>query len=142
MKIGNSTTIFRNVLISAPNGIRIGNNTIIGWECLLDGRGGLQIGNNVNVASYSKFITGSHEINSEKFDAIFKPIVIEDYVWVCTGAMVLQGVTLGKGSIVMAGAVVTKDVEPYTVVGGVPATKKGIRDKDLKYTLNYEPLFY
>ena len=68
--------------------------------------------------------------------------MIEDYVWVATRATVLPGVTIGEGAVVAAGAVVTKDVEPYTIVGGVPARSIGVRNRALSYTQNFQPWFY
>ena len=52
---------------------------------------------------------------------LLKPIIIEDDVWIGSGAIITQGVRVGKGAIIAAGAIVTKDVEPFSVVGGVPA---------------------
>lgn len=92
------------------------------------------IGDNVTIASYVKIITGSHDTQSKDFRAIFKPVVINDYAWICTGAMIQQGVTIGKGAVVAAGAVVTKDVPPYSIVGGVPAKVIGGRTEDLDYS--------
>ena len=80
-----------------------------------------------------KLITGSHNINSPGFEAIFEPIVIDDYAWICTGATIVQGVRIGKGAVVAAGAVVTHDVKPYTVVGGIPAKEIATRSIDLEY---------
>ena len=95
--------------------------------------GGVKIGNNVCIASYVKLITGSHNINSPEFEAVFSPIVIEDYAWICTGATIIQGVRIGEGAVVAAGAVVTHNVKPYTVVGGVPAKEITTRSRDLEY---------
>ena len=68
-------------------------------------------------------------------------MVIEDYVWIASRATILPGVTIGKGAVVACGAVVTKDVEPMTVVGGVPARKIGERINLLEYELKHNPLF-
>lgn len=65
-------------------------------------------------------------------------IVIEDYVWLCTRCTVLGGVTIGRGAVVAAGAVVTKSVEPYAIVAGIPARKVAERSKNQQYSLgNY-----
>ena len=125
-RIGHKSFLFRRSEILFPKGLSIGDFSNVGWFTLLDARGGICIGNNVSIASYAKLVTGSHDIQSPHFEAVFKPIIIEDYVWICTGAIILQGVTIGKGAVVAAGAVVTKDVAPNTVVGGVPA--KFIKD--------------
>ena len=120
-KISKKGVVFRNVNILSPRKLVLGAGSSIGWNCLVDARAGIRIGNNVTIASYSKLVTGSHDINDPLFHAKFRPIIIEDYAWICTGAIVLQGVTVGRGSVVCAGAVVTKDVPPMTVVAGVPA---------------------
>ncbi|KKR50505.1 MAG: Acetyltransferase, partial [Candidatus Levybacteria bacterium GW2011_GWA2_40_16] len=76
------------------------------------------------------------------FRPISKPVIIEDYVFIGPRSIILPGVTIGKGAVVAAGAVVSKDVAPFTVVGGVPAVK--IRDRKLKnplYTLGRVRMF-
>ncbi len=72
-----------------------------------------------------------------RFRGFAEPIVTENDVWVATGAMVLAGVRIGRGAVVAAGAVVNRDVEPFTVVGGVPAKPIGDRPEDLDYELDY-----
>lgn len=131
-RIGKSF-VFRRAEVLFPKGLSIGDHSNVGWFTLLDSRGGISIGNSVCIASYVKLITGSHDVQSPKFEAKFEPIIVEDYAWICTGAMITQGVRIGKGAVVAAGAVVTKDVEPYTIVGGVPAKKIGDRNRDLNY---------
>lgn len=132
-KIGKSSVLFRRVEVLAPNQLTVGKNSSVGWFSLLDARGGIYIGNNVTVASYCKLVTGSHDINDPKFGAQFSPIIIGDYVWIGTGAIILQSVNIGEGAVVCAGAVVTKDVPPYTVVGGVPAKFIKKRSKNCNY---------
>lgn len=99
-----------------------GKNVFINSGCKFQDQGGISIGNNVLIGHNVVLATINHgEKPEERGDMYLKPIVIEDDVWIGANATVLQGVTIGKGAIVAAGAVVTKDVEPYTVVGGVPA---------------------
>lgn len=133
-QIGQKSFLFRRVEVLFPKGLNIGKNVTVGWFSLLDARGGILIGNNVIIASYVKLITGSHDINSPIFEAVFSSIVIEDYVWICTGATICQGVRIGKGAVVASGAVVTRDVKPYTVVGGIPARIIAERDRVQTYT--------
>ena len=140
VKIGKGSFLFRRTELLFPKGISIGDYSNIGWFTLLDGRGGINIGSNVTIASYSKLITGSHDINSKDFKAEFKPIIVGDYAWICTGATICPNVTIGDGAVIAAGAVVTKDVEPYTVVAGIPARKIGERSKELEYHTSTPPL--
>ena len=95
--------------------------------------GGLTIGDSVSVSHGVMIMTGSHDVQSRHFPVKFYPIEIGDFVWIGCGAMVLQNVKIGKGAVVSAGAVVTKDVPPYTIVGGVPAKVIGHRTEDLEY---------
>ena len=136
--IGKNSIILMSTEMQHATELRIGENTIINQHCLLDGRGGLQIGNNVNISSHVLLVAGKHDINDgQDFSGSVSPIIIDDYVWLCTRTTILAGVTVGKGAIVAAGAVVTKDVEPYTVVAGIPAKKIGERNPDLSYNLVY-----
>jgi len=124
------------------NNIKIGSNTVIARNCYFDGRAGLiDIKNNVSIAPEVCIITMSHQVNSPDFDTIVKPVLIEDYVWVGTRAMIMPGVIAGQGCVLAAASVVTKSVDPYTVVAGSPAKKIGERTKDLNYSLNYFPFF-
>jgi len=141
MTIGKDSFISKDVYMTNSNLVKIGEYSHINRGCLLDARAGIEIGNSVSVSHDVKIVTGSHEIQSESFCGIFKPIKIEDYAWIGVGSMLLQGVTIGKGAVVAAGAVVTKDVPPYTVVGGVPAKKIGNRNEQLHYKCIWkEPL--
>lgn len=136
--IGRDSVILMTTEMHRSEDITIGNNTIINQHCLLDGRGGLRIGNNVNISSHTLLIPGTHDIQSSSdFTGTAHPIIIEDYVWLCTRCTILAGVTIGCGAVVAAGAVVTKSVMPYSVVAGVPARPIGTRNPDLHYKLTY-----
>ena len=133
-RIGKHSFLFRRTEVLFPKGLYVGGDSTIGWFTLLDARGGIYIGNKVTVSSYVKLITGTHNTKSSKFEAHFYPIVIEDYAWICTGATICTNVHIGEGAVVATGAVVTKDVPPYTIVGGVPAKVIGERSRDLDYS--------
>jgi acetyltransferase-like isoleucine patch superfamily enzyme len=112
-------------------GVRIGRNSRIGRNCTLDARSPLTIGDNVSVSPEVIILAGTHDVN----DPRFRPspvgpwaVAIEDYVWIGTRAMILPGVTVGRGAVIAAGSVVTKDVPPLTIVAGVPAKPIGNRD--------------
>jgi len=135
LKLGNKSYIYGRSEIRAPNHIRIGQNTIIGHSAILDGRGGLDIGNNVNLSSGVWIWTVEHVVNDSNFCSVTEGVVIEDYAWLSCRTVILPGVRIGYGAVVCAGAVVTKNVEPYSIVAGVPARIIGERTKNLKYSL-------
>lgn len=140
--IGKAGAIHMWASFYEPKNITIGDDTIIGERAVLDGRDKLMIGNHVDIASEVMIYNGQHDINDESFKAVFEPVVIEDYVFIGPRAIILPGVTLGKGSVVAAGAVVTKNVEPFAIVGGVPAKVIGERNlKNPKYKLGRPALF-
>lgn len=125
-----------------PAGVEIGKGTIIGQNAFLDGRDKLKIGQNVDIASDVMIYNSEHDINSEFFDAVSAPVEIGDYVFIGPRVIVLPGVKIGKGAVLAAGAVVTKDVPEYAIVGGVPAKIIGERQtKDLNYKLGRSRLF-
>jgi len=140
--LGKNSTILRNVKIIKPKNISIGHNSIVNNNVLLDGRGGeLIIGNNVDIAQEVNIWTLEHDVNDEHHSTIGGKVIIEDYVWVATRVTILPNVTIGRGSVIASGAVVTKDVQKLTIVGGVPAKVIGIRDNKLNYSLYYRPWF-
>ena len=110
-----------------PPNISIGEDTIIGENAVLDGRDKLTIGNHVDMATEVMIYNGQHDVDDEVFKAVNAPVIIEDYVFIGPRAIILPGVKIGTGAVVGAGAVVTKDVEAFAIVGGVPA--KLIRER-------------
>ncbi len=142
VQIGKGSTVHMGVVFYEPKGVQIGEDTIIGEGAVLDGRDRLQIGNHVAFASEVMVYNSQHDIHDPSFRAITKPVIIEDYVFVGPRAVILPGVTIGKGAVVAAGAIVTKNVEPFTIVGGVPAVKIGNRKvTDPQYRLGRPRLF-
>ena len=127
VKIGSGSALHMHTVFYNPRNITIGQDTIVGERTVLDGRDKLIIGDHVDIASEVMIYNAEHDVNSEDFHAITAPTIIEDYVFIGPRAIILPGVTLGKGSVVGAGAVVTKNVEPFTIVGGVPAKVIGER---------------
>lgn len=119
-EFGKNTLPSRRVEILLPKALKLGDNVGVGWFAELDARGGITVDHDTNISSHVKLITGSHDINDPEFTADFLPIHIGHHVWIGTGAIILQGVTIGDGAVVAAGAVVTKDIPPYEVWGGYP----------------------
>lgn len=142
VRIGNASTIHMGVRFFLPEGIEIGEDSIVGFRTFLDGRKKLKIGNHVDIASEVLIYNSEHDLESEKFEATEETVEIGDYTFIGPRAIILPGVKIGKGAIVAAGAVVTKDVPEFSIVGGVPAKVIGERkQKDLHYRLGRARLF-
>ena len=141
-ELGSNTAIFRGTTVLHPRGLRIGENSTIGWRCVLDARGGIEIGTDVSIASDTQLITADHDIRDPSFAARLAPIVVGDHAWLATRSLVLKGVLVGNGAVVAAGAVVTRDVEPRTVVAGNPARQIAERPLDPEYTINFNPRWH
>ncbi len=136
IKIGKGSTIHMGLKLYYPKNIQIGRDSLIGEDCVLDGRDKLVIGNHVDIASQVMIYNSEHDINDPHFSPISAPVKIEDYVFIGPRVIILPGVNIGRGAIVAAGAVVTKDVPPFTIVGGVPARTIGQRQlKNPHYTI-------
>jgi len=110
-----------------PKNIEIGKDSIIGDHVFLDGREMLRIGSHVDIASEVQIYNAEHNIHSPYFEAINQPVTIEDYVFIGPRAIIMPGVSIGRGAVVAGGAVVTKDVPAGIVVGGIPAKPIGER---------------
>lgn len=132
-RIGKGSFIMKKNYLLNPNRLTMGTYSHINRGCTIDCRGNITIGNSVSISHGVYIMTGSHDHQAKDFIGRFLPITIEDYVWIGVGAVILQNVHIGKGAIICAGAVVTKDVGDYEIVGGVPAKKIGERTKDLDY---------
>jgi acetyltransferase-like isoleucine patch superfamily enzyme len=112
--------------LSRSSGIVLGENSSLGPYCCLAGPGAINIGSNCMIASHCSMYANNHSfddlarpINSQPLTV--KGITIEDDCWLGTGVRVLDGVTIGTGSVIGAGAVVSRDIPPYSVAIGVPA---------------------
>lgn len=165
VQIGENSSIHWLARFNQPSGIAIGHNTIIGNDAFLDGRfkrnwkpgqhkisgyfreffkpsvRPLTIGNNVSIAGEVRIFTMEHDIDDPDFAEVSAPVTIDDYAVIGTRVTILPGVTIGRGAVVASGAVVTKDVPSYTVVGGVPEQFIKNRSKNLRYQLKFARLF-
>jgi acetyltransferase-like isoleucine patch superfamily enzyme len=106
LKIGNGTYLNRNTLIVAQTSIEIGNRCRIAWDVII-------------------MDSDLHPIDGKIMEN--KPVVLEDNVWIGCRSIILKGVRIGKGAIIAAGSVVTKDIPPYAIAGGVPAKVISVR---------------
>lgn len=165
IKIGRHSSLHWLARFNQPSGIEIGDNTVIGNDAFLDGRfkriwpskssrwktyisgflnpgeRPLKIGNNVSIAGEVRIFTMQHDLDDPDFCEIGSPVVIDDYAVIGSRVTILPGVHIGEGAAVASGAVVTKDVPSFTVVGGVPAQFIRNRAKNLRYTLKFARLF-
>ena len=133
--IGSNVSVGKDVIVDFGENIHIGNNVSINYRCILIACNTIEIGDDVLIAPGVQLNTATHpvELNqrlSENWDAASgeyrwqtyaKPIKIGNGCWIGANATILAGVTVGDEAVVAAGAVVTKDVPPRSVVGGVPA---------------------
>ena len=121
-KIDESFGMFPPFYTDCGRNIHIGKNVFINAGCKFQDQGGIYIEDGVLIGHNAVLATINHMEDPEKrAGMIFQPIHIEKNVWLGANVTVLPGVTIGEGSIIAAGAVVTKDVPPYAIVGGVPA---------------------
>ena len=138
LKMGKNNVFYYGTELRGITKIVMGSGNNIGDNAILDGRRGLVIGNNVNMSSNVSIWTLQHDHRDPYFNC--KPevgrVVISDRVWLGCNVIVLPGVTIGEGAVCCAGCVVTKDVEPYSVVAGIPAKIVNERPRDLHYEFN------
>jgi acetyltransferase-like isoleucine patch superfamily enzyme len=124
--LGQRTVISPSKISGNLEHLRIGNDCAIG-RVDIQLHAPVTIGDCVVINDGCRLLTGSHDIHSTKWELTVEPIVVEDYAWLATNAIVLPGVTIGRGAVVGAGAVVTKSVPPLEVVAGNPARPIGQR---------------
>lgn len=142
LRLGSGSVIYNSCHLRSPQNITIGNHSSIGDQCVLDGRAGLTIGDSVNISTAAWIWTAQHDLQDSNFAGQEAPVVIEDYAWISSRTTILPGVTIGEGAVVATGAVVTKSVAPYEIVGGVPAKKIGERNRNLEYKLGSHIAFW
>lgn len=139
VNLDKSSVVYYGVEIRCHRKLSVGKGSVIGDKAILDARNGLTIGRNVTLSSNVSIYTEQHDHRNPDFLCIsttgVKPcsVTIDDYVWLGPNVIVLPGVHIGEGAVVGAGAVVTKDIPPYTVNAGIPAKTVGERPKNLRY---------
>lgn len=121
-KFDDSNILMPPIYVDYGKPVTIGKRCFINQGCTFFGRGGITIGNDVFIGPKVNLITLNHDPNPDNRSATYgRPIIIEDKVWIGINSTILPGVTIGYGAIVGAGSIVTKNVEPLTVVAGNPA---------------------
>jgi len=125
--IGDNVFVGRNTIIYCQNGdVEIGENANIGSNCQIFSARNVQIGKNVLIAAYTYLVGGGHIYEDTELPIIEQGrtasgIKISDNVWLGASVKVLDGVTIGEGAIIAAGAVVTGDIPAFAIAGGIPA---------------------
>jgi len=125
-KIGKNSLVWDGVQVDYPSKLTVGENTSINRGGVINAGGNIYIGSNVligpNVTIYSQnhnYKSKEELINQQGYER--KAVYIEDDVWLAANTVVLPGVRIGRGAVIAAGSVVTKDIKPYSVCAGVPA---------------------
>jgi len=136
IELGDNVYVGHQTILKAyyKNRMVIGSETWIGQQCFFHSAGGLHIGARVGIGPGVRIITSAHEDAGRDLPILFSPVKfnevrIEDDADIGVGAIVMPGVTIGRGAQIGAGAVVTNDIPPYTVALGVPA--RVIRERSL-----------
>lgn len=135
-RIGHKTYLFSGVRLLSPGNVSIGNCCCVNHSTDIGGAAGVEIGNYVLIGPNCQILTANHSYSRWDLPISYQgtdqsPIKIHDDVWISANAVILPGVTIGRGAIIGAGAVVTKDVEAFSIMGGVPA-------RIIKYRFNEE----
>jgi acetyltransferase-like isoleucine patch superfamily enzyme len=121
-KVDESFRLFPPFYTDFGKNIAVGRDVFINSGCHFQDQGGITIGDGSLIGHNVVLATINHDLSPlNNRENHYAPIVIEDHVWIGSNATILPGVTIGRWAVVGAGAVVTKDVEEFTVVGGVPA---------------------
>jgi acetyltransferase-like isoleucine patch superfamily enzyme len=127
---GEGCHIYMPLYISKPSNLEIGNYVSLGTYVHMWCEGGIKIGHRVLIGSHTAITSVTHDYQQQDMrkNVIHKQVVIEDDVWIGTHSVILPGITIGRGSVIGANSVVTKDVEPYSIVFGSPAKHSKYRD--------------
>lgn len=137
MTINGNAIFYEGFHIRCPQKIVIGDGASIGPRVLLDGRCGLVLGKSVTIGYDAIIWTLNHDYNDINFSGKGAPVFVGDFVWICSRAIILPGVKIGEGAVIASGAIVTHDVDPYTIVAGIPAKVIGKREqKEYNYGYN------
>jgi acetyltransferase-like isoleucine patch superfamily enzyme len=152
VEIGSNTMVMHGAVLHVYNfrdlphaGIKIGRDSLVGEYSVIRGQGGVTIGDRVFTSPMSQIIAVNHIFDDPGRSFVeqgitAEGIVIEDDVWLGSASVITDGVRVGRGAVVAAGAVVTKDVPAHTVVGGVPA--RVIKEIDGKNPSTQKPVYF
>lgn len=137
--LAKNVVIYKGCEIRNPLKLIIEEGSIIGDDAILDAREGIHIGKNVNLSSHVHIWTLQHDYRDKDFlcnKEHYGHVTIADRVWLGPRTTILPMTNIGEGAVIAAGCVVTNDVLPFSVMGGIPARQIGERPKDISYNFN------
>ncbi|GAB5488640.1 MAG: hypothetical protein Pars2KO_22100 [Parasphingorhabdus sp.] len=132
-EVSSDAAIQGGIRVFGPGRLMVGEGSMVNRGVFLDNRKGISIGCNVNIAHDCRIYTLGHDIQSPSFASVGGEVIIEDYCVLFAACMIMPNVKIGRGAVILPGSVVTKDIPPFEIHGGNPATKIGDR--------NVEPLY-
>ena len=132
-KVGRQVHIHPSARIFIPWNLEVGDWSSVGFDALIYNLGMARIGSKVTISQRAHLCAGSHDFRDPAMTLLKPPITVHDEVWVCADAFVGPGVTIGEGSVVGARAVVVRDVPPWSVVAGNPASVRSPRTLESNY---------
>lgn len=139
-RLGKGTGVQMNCRFLNGRKVFLGNHNVVNFGCLFDGRKySIHIGDHVSIGPEATILTLGHDPQSEIFADKGGDVVVGHHVWIAYRAVIMPGVTIGDGAVIAAGSVVTTDVEPWCIYGGIPARKIGERKPGLDYQLKFDP---
>jgi putative colanic acid biosynthesis acetyltransferase WcaF len=122
--------------------LAIGARSSIGQRCYIDARGGVRVDSDVSISREAALLTATHIPDDPDYAAELAPVHLERRCWIGMRSLVMPGVNVGEGAVVAAGALVTSDVERYTIVAGVPAKVLRTRREPMAYRLDWRPSWH
>lgn len=139
-QVGQGTCVQMGCKFLNGRKIYFGDRNVINFGCLFDGRKyEIRTGADVSIGPEATILTLGHDPQSPDFSDQGGDVIIGDHAWIAYRAIILPKVKIGEGAVVGAGSLVTKDVEPYTIVAGNPAKFIKKRTSALNYNLDYQP---
>ena len=125
-----------------PRNIYVGNNVVTNRDVMLDGRGAkLIIGDNVDIARETNVWTLEHDVNDDYHSSSGGDVIIQDYVWIASRATILPKIFIGKGAVIASCALVSKIIEPFSIVAGVPAKRLDEKEVSCFIKVFHRPYF-
>ena len=134
-KVDSDAVVYHGFQVRNARNLKIGARSSVGDGAILDARGGLTLGDDVNLSTQVMIWTAQHDWKSLDFSYVEAAVTVGDRAWIGPRAVVLPGTTIGEGAVIAAGSIVRGTIEPFTLVGGVPAKFISDRPKDLRYQL-------